>query len=108
MSNALSYNNIDYDIFTNNQSSNVDLLNATVLYTKSLTLRDDFFENPFCIILICIFAIHLLMTSISTYIDGKVAYIPPVFRAFSLKRHWSALTQDEVEDNELRSIHGIK
>lgn len=86
----------------------MDILNATVLYTKSLTLRDNFFENYFFIFLICILVVHLLIASTSTYIDGKVAYIPPVFRAFSLKRQWNALTKDEVEDNKLRSIHGIK
>uniref|UniRef100_A0A336MFI4 CSON000340 protein n=1 Tax=Culicoides sonorensis TaxID=179676 RepID=A0A336MFI4_CULSO len=90
------------------QESN--LLNATVLYSKTLTLRHNFFNNSPVIILICVFVTHIIAAIVCTILDKNVTYMPKTLKAFSWRNKWSDLVNCDTKehDHDLRVVHGIK
>lgn len=86
------------------------LLNATVLFSKTLVLRHKFFETWPVMIFICIVTYHVMAAVICTILDKNVPYMPNGFKAFSWRTRWSDLINCDVEehDHDLRVIHGIK
>lgn len=109
---ALNSNNEmenDYTALAAEQESN--LLNATILYAKTLSLRHKFFESWAVVLFICVFVLHVLAAVVCTILDKNVPYMPKGLEAFSWRNKWSDLVNCDVtegHEHDLTVVHGIK
>lgn len=106
---ALNSNEMDNDYSTLAEQES-DLLNATVLYSKTLTLRNKFFDSWPVILFFCVVVLHVLAAVVCTILDKNVPYMPRGLEAFSWRTKWSDLVNCDVEvhEHDLTVIHGIK
>lgn len=87
-----------------------NLLNATVLYSRTLILRHKFFESWPFVLFMCVVLLHILVAVVCSILDKNVLYMPRGLEAFSWRNRWSDLVNCNPQEHEhnLMVVHGIK